>query len=415
MKTFYKNQLSDLISWIESQKRFTEKQDLNRIKAALKLKQLDRIDAYAIHVAGTNGKGSVCAYLTQILINDKRKVGTFTSPYILTFNERIRINQIPIDDESLLALLIDIKAFNDIFKAAYGQPLSFFELLTIAALTYFKNQKVDVMVMEVGIGGLLDATNGYTHYDLSLITNIGFDHMAQLGYTLEEIASNKLGILRKNSHLITTVDPSLHPYFERYCHEVGATYKLIDPFYKVISLIPLIFIYELIQYRSGLAGLYQISNAILAIEAIKYMPFNIDGKTIQKGLLDTKSHARFEIIKDNVIIDGAHNIHAINALKNNIKHLYPNDKIHIIFSALKDKHIQSMLDSLLLVSNKIDLVSFPDARFVSLKAYENDVIKMIDDDTISYIEHVIEKREKNELIVITGSLHFVSFVLSSIQ
>ena len=206
--------LSDSIKWIESQIKFKPKEDLSRMQAAYKMLNIHFAGVKKIHVAGTNGKGSTCAYLTSIYRLSDEKVGTFQSPYILRFNERIMIDGKSISDEDLLRYINWIKEFNETFKTSFGEHLSFFELLTLISLKYFYDQNVRVMIMEVGIGGLLDATN-IIDYDLSLITNIGFDHMKQLGSTLESIASNKLGIVKKGGHLITTVDPSLHDYFKK--------------------------------------------------------------------------------------------------------------------------------------------------------------------------------------------------------
>src|SRR5690606_30001605 len=127
--------------------------------------------------------------------------------YLVRFNERIRLQMNEIEDSKLYDLICEVYDFNQIFEERFGEPLAFFELLTLMSMLYYQREKVDVMVMEVGLGGLLDATN-VIHYDLSLITSIGFDHMKQLGNTLESIAFNKLGILKPGNHLISTVDPS---------------------------------------------------------------------------------------------------------------------------------------------------------------------------------------------------------------
>lgn len=189
------NLLKDAIHWIETRTKFRPKTSLDYIDNALKMMNVNLDLIKKIHVTGTNGKGSVSMYLTHIFKFNGYKVGTFISPYLMRFNERIKINGQDIDDDSLLQLINKIFTFNEVYHEKTGQSLSFFELMTLMSIQMFSDEKVDLMIMEVGIGGLLDATN-ILNYDASVITNIGFDHMKQLGNTLEEISFNKLGIVK---------------------------------------------------------------------------------------------------------------------------------------------------------------------------------------------------------------------------
>lgn len=413
MITHKNDELEALIKWVESQPRFKPKSDLKRMKKALEMMHISLPKTYMIHVAGTNGKGSVCQFLTQIFLAKKLKVGTFTSPYILQFNERMTINDEPLPDEEMITLLTRVKSFNDRFATETNEYLSFFELLTLAALMTFQAHQVDVAIMEVGIGGLLDATNAYDHYDLSLITNIGFDHMAQLGNTLESIAYNKLGILRPNGQLITTVDEVLHDYFIHYAKPLNAKLTLLQPSYEIISENPLMFVYERQTYRSGLKGNYQIKNAILAIEAVKATPFNITYEQINEGLKKSFIPARFQMIAPRVIVDGAHNVHAIQVLKQTLQNAFPHDKFHIVFSALGDKDIKGLLEGLLSFSDQIDLVDFPDFRFVPLNEFQSSKIIYHKKDAIKHLKSIIDKQHDDEVIVVTGSLHFAGYVLKN--
>ncbi len=406
-----KNNIESLIKWIESQPKFKPKTDLKRMKQAMKLKHITMDNSYMIHVAGTNGKGSVSQFLTQIYGAQGLTVGTFSSPYILNFNERITINHQPLSDDELADLLCDMKQFNTSFYMQYGEPLSFFELLTLAAFVTFQALHVDVVIMEVGIGGLLDATNAYDYYDLSLITNIGYDHMKQLGNTLESIASNKLGILKEHSHLITTVDTSLHHYFKQMIKPLHIKAQLLQPQYKIVTQKPLTFVYDGHTYTSGLHGNYQVNNAILAIEAIKASPFNISYDTIRKGLEKACIPARFTMINDQLIIDGAHNIHAIKSLSQSLKGYEPHKKFHVVFSALGDKSIKDMLDHLKTFAMQIDLVSFPDVRYLSLKPYVDEGIRYIEMDAINYVNQLLSTIDEHTLILVTGSLHFAGYML----
>ncbi|NCC55851.1 MAG: bifunctional folylpolyglutamate synthase/dihydrofolate synthase, partial [Erysipelotrichia bacterium] len=364
--------------------------------------------------AGTNGKGSVCSYLTHILMKQGLKVGTYTSPYLLVFNERIKLNFENIKDDDLLNLINVIYQFNLDFEKSYGESLSFFELMTLMAFIYYEKEKVDVMVIEVGLGGRLDATN-ILNYDLSLITSIGMDHMKQLGDTLESIASNKLGILKKGNHLITTVKDELHPQFIDHAQTVGATYQLIEmeQIHK-ISDVPLRFQYQNQTYEVKLIGDHQIKNAILAIEAIHYLYPNISYERIRNGLKEAIWPGRLEEIKPRIYLDAAHNTHAMEALKETFSHAFKNYKITVLFSALGDKDISGMLHLVREFANKIILTTFPDPRFIPIDSYKNQVDGLISDPIFAY-QSLSENLSENEILLIAGSLHFIGYMATQIK
>ncbi|MDD4194513.1 MAG: bifunctional folylpolyglutamate synthase/dihydrofolate synthase [Acholeplasmataceae bacterium] len=407
-------ELHDGIQWIESQLKFKPKSDLDRMHRAFDALHLDLSNIKKIHVAGTNGKGSVCSYLTHILMKQGLKVGTYTSPYLLVFNERIKLNFENIKDDDLLNLINIIYQFNLDFEKSYGETLSFFELMTLMAFIYYEKEKVDVMVIEVGLGGRLDATN-ILNYDLSLITSIGMDHMKQLGDTLESIASNKLGILKKGNHLITTVKDELHPQFIDHAQTVGATYQLIEmeQIHK-ISDVPLRFQYQNQTYEVKLIGDHQIKNAILAIEAIHYLYPNISYERIRNGLKEAIWPGRLEEIKPRIYLDAAHNTHAMEALKETFSHAFKNYKITVLFSALGDKDISGMLYLIKAFANKIILTTFPDPRFIPIDPYKNQVDGLISDPILAY-QSLSDNLSENEILLITGSLHFIGYMASQIK
>ncbi|MFA7423129.1 MAG: Mur ligase family protein, partial [Acholeplasmataceae bacterium] len=294
------NQLKDAINWIETQVKFKPKTDLKRMAYAVSSLKLSFDDIKLIHVAGTNGKGSVCSYLTHILLEKGLSVGTYTSPYLISFNERISLNGKNINDDDLLDEINFIKDFNEKFLIEFGEHLAFFELITLSALHYYHKKQVDVIIMEVGLGGLLDATN-VLNYDLSLITNIGFDHMKQLGNTLESISHNKLGILKSHNHLITTVDKEAYDIFYAYLKDKDITSKFIlDSDYEILGYNPLRFKYQDELFELSLLGKHQVLNAILAIEAVKRLYPSLDTFHIQKGLKKAIWAGRLEEVMPNV-------------------------------------------------------------------------------------------------------------------
>jgi len=371
--------VKEAIQWIEIQVKFKPKTDLTRMRKAYEMLHLDLTGIKKIHVAGTNGKGSVCSYITHILMEASYKVGTFTSPYLVRFHERIKVQFEDISDDDLLHLINQIYDFNVLFEKEYGEFLSFFELLTLMSLIHFSNQKVDVIVMEVGLGGLLDATN-ILNYDVSLITSIGFDHMKQLGNTLESIFYNKLGIVKPYHHLITTVDPSLHEQCVVHCINQKATFELYTHKHiKVISDFPIRFIYDHTIYELSLLGDYQHLNALISIKAIHYLFPKISTHHIQRGLKKATWAGRLEEIADKIYIDGAHNTHAIDALSSLTKTTFKNKKIHVLFSALGDKDILGMIEKIKSFASTITLTSFPDMRYLDLSPYANKEILFISD------------------------------------
>jgi dihydrofolate synthase / folylpolyglutamate synthase len=403
------NQLSDAIHWIETRIKFRPKSDLIRMERAYQMLGIDLSKIKKIHIAGTNGKGSVASYLSHILIEAGYKVGTYTSPYLVRFNERLRVQFEEISDHDLLELIEIIYQFNETFEKTFAEPLAFFELLTLMSFLYFKKMNVDVMVMEVGLGGLLDATN-VLNYDLSLITSIGFDHMKQLGNTLESIAFNKLGILKPGNHLITTVDPILHDYFRSYLKESGNSYEFLTlKDIQIQSDLPVSFMYQNDLYTSGLIGKYQFLNALISIRAIKYLYPNVPTQTTQKGLKKTSWAGRLEEISPQVYIDGAHNTHALEALKDSAETTFKDYKIIVLFSALGDKDIPGMLKIIETFSQQIYVTTFLDSRFVDLKPMLSSNHHYIEDPLLA-IQTIKNQLKPNEILLMTGSLHFVGFI-----
>lgn len=398
--------LDDAVNWVQSQLKFRPKTSLDHMKKALLMLSLDLSKIKKIHVTGTNGKGSVCMFITKILTDSGLKVGTFTSPYLVDFNERIKLNNENINDFDLLTQLNKIYVLNEQYKSETGETLSFFELLTLAAFNYFNQKNVDVMVIEVGIGGLLDSTN-IINYDASVITNIGFDHMKQLGYTLESIASNKLGILKSGNQLFTTVSSELHDFFIKYCKSNNISYKIIaENEIESISDYPNVMKYNQEVYKLSLLGIHQKQNASLAIAVVKFLFPKIGYGDIAGSLSSTIYPGRLETVLENVILDGAHNQHAINSLVLSLHSTFKMYNIHILFSALSDKEPVEMLKILAPHVKSITTTAFPDTRYETLDflpyRFENDP-KLA-------LANLIKNKKENDLVIITGSLHFVGYM-----
>lgn len=406
MKKFNNNK--EAVTWLESQVKFNNKKDLNLLSKAFNKLNLDLSKTKKIHIGGTNGKGSTAAFISSALIDNNLKVGLFTSPYLVKFNERIKINNIDISDHKLLELINFFYTFNEDLFSELNYKLSFFEIITLMAFKYFIDSNCDVVIIEIGIGGRLDSTN-IINYDVTAITNVGFDHMKVLGNTLEEIALEKFGALKTNGHLITTAN-NQEQLLDEYSKNINATYHIIDK-----SLIKPVnknlFYYKENLFNINLLGDYQRENSVLAFETIKYLYDFSDNKIID-SFKNTYWPGRLEEIKHNIYIDGAHNKPAIEALFRNVNTIFKDKEVTVLFSALRDKDINEMLNIIKAYNFKIILTSFPDFRFESLKPFSNDKIKYVEN-SISLLNELSKNIKENEVIIVTGSLHFIGYIINN--
>lgn len=397
------NKLNESIKILESSVSSNPLNNIKRVKKAIKDFNLSFSDIKTIHVAGTNGKGSVCKYLTEILTDAGLKVGTFVSPYLKVFNERILLNNQNINDDDLLLYLHQILEYNDNLE----EKMSFFEMITVMAFKYFFDQAVDVMIIEVGIGGQYDVTNTL-QYDLSLLTNVGTDHLDKLGPTIDDVLTNKIGILKPGGILLTTLQEEFHDKATLYAKNVDATIKFVPTANKISSK-PLIFSLFDQDFQLKMQGDFQIKNASLSIAAVNYLFPLISFDQIKQSIAKTIWHGRFEIISNDpaIIIDGAHNKEAALALSKAMIELYKNENIVVIMSILKGKDYQSFINLMTTFAKHIILVDFPDPRLADLEQISKQfkIVKHVKN-----IDKVFDliKRERN-VYLITGSIHFIGY------
>ena len=266
-----------------------------------------------IHIAGTNGKGSTAAIISAILEAAGCKTGLFTSPFIEVFNERIQINRENIADDELAAYTERVKGASE----ETGCAVSEFAFITAMAFLYFKEKCCDIVVLETGMGGRLDATNIIESPLVSVITSISLDHMQYLGDTIEEIAAEKCGIIKPGGTVVTYPNAGVMDIIEKYAAQNGA--RLI----KAEKADPSEggFIYRSKKYPLALKGEYQPQNAAVALEAVsalRSLGIKIGEDAVMSGLKTAKWPARFEFLKDDLVIDGGHNIDGIRALKRSL-------------------------------------------------------------------------------------------------
>lgn len=404
------NNINDVYDYLYNQRKTSKRENLNRIKNAYKLLNLD-MNYKIIHITGTNGKGSVAVTLKNILQLMGNRVGMFVSPYVINFNERIQINERFISDAEIIHYANILYEFNENYYKEYNDKLPFFELTFLMALMYFKDRNIDYAVIECGLGGLLDSTN-FIDSDLSIITNVGFDHMAQLGNTKEEILKHKIGILKPNSTLITVLDNELKDKMDLYAKNINSNIIYVNNIENIKLDDKTNFTYKGVNYQTKLLGEYQAYNMALAIEAIKYFYNDINGDIINLATSNIIWPGRFEIIKNKplVIIDGAHNISAIEKLVSTIKKYYSNYKIKILFSALSDKDYKKMINKLDEISSFYYFTSIDDVRADNSINFQKftDISSMYINNDKESINKIINDLSRDELLLITGSLHFIS-------
>ena len=316
----------DTVNLLTSVGKFHISLGLERMVKILDLLGNPQDKLNCIHVAGTNGKGSVCATISTVLACAGKKVGLYTSPHIFKYTERIQINGEQISDEDFAKYVFEISDLadkNDI-------DLTEFEILTTVMFKYFADNGVEVVVLETGLGGRFDATNVIKNNLCSVITHIDLDHTERLGDSLDKIAYEKAGIIKKDCPCI--VFEGKEVYYD-VADEVGAPLQLILPMVNTENL--------------ALKGVHQQENLSLALAAIENCFPDVKNDTIQEALKQVKHICRFQYVEaKNLIIDGAHNPNGVEALKQSLDMYYPNTRRRFIFGCLNNKDYEQMVNSL---------------------------------------------------------------------
>ncbi|MFA6827230.1 MAG: folylpolyglutamate synthase/dihydrofolate synthase family protein [Bacilli bacterium] len=416
--------IKDFILFVESQKRNEKKTSLDRMRRIAEIYGNPQDKLQFIHIGGTNGKGSLCSFIENILIASGLNVGKFISPYIVSFNERITFNKQYISDIDLLKYGNFILSKYDYLDELGIARLSFFEFVTLLSFLYFKDKEyIDVVVLEVGIGGLLDSTNIVKNVIASAISNVNLDHMNILGNTIEEIALQKLGIVKQNVPFFTIQNDALTDLFITETNKKNSLLNIIN-FSDIKNLNVsdecTTFDYkELNNVKINLLGKYQSENAAIAIEICKYLNDNniykINQNCIYEGLLNTFWPGRLQVVSKEplIIVDGAHNIDAINRQVEFIKVIKGNRKLKVYFavSANKDKeHMISLLDN---VADKIVFTEFHYKRSdeaINLLNFTTIADKSIEYDLVEAVNKSLNL-SNDWIIIFTGSLYFVSEIL----
>ena len=403
--------------WLHSRIGLNFRSGLGRMQRAVDLLGNPEKTYPIIHVTGTNGKGSTIAFMRELFVAHGKKVGTFTSPHIISIHDRICINGQPIADEDFVRIANQVKEMEKTLLETHDQ-LSFFELLTLIALLYFKEQRVDLVLLEVGIGGLLDTTNVVTG-EIAVITSIGLDHQETLGDSLEEIAEQKAGIFKSGKKaVIAKFDPEAELVCQSKARELdvdlyqaGQDFTLKDSNFSSRLA-------SFSRLEIGLEGTYQQENAALALQTfLLFMASREEGveeELVRQALKETYWAGRLERIRPQIYLDGAHNLPALTRLVEFLQEkIQQGYQVRILFGALKRKDYQGMLGYL---SEQLPQVELKVTGFDYQGSLDEkdvagyDLIPSYGD----FISEFEEKANDQDLLFVTGSLYFISEVRASL-
>ena len=421
MKNERRGIMQTVREWILNRMKYKRKYGLDRMKVLMSLLGNPQEDYPIIHVTGTNGKGSTIAMLSSLFVHHGQKVGAFVSPHLIDYTDRFLINGnvMPEEDFEIVGKLVQQAEATLIDEY---EPLSFFEIMTAMALVYFSRKKVEVALLEVGIGGLLDTTN-IVHSTMSVITSIGMDHEEMLGNTLEEIAIQKTGIFKQNQAVVLG---NLPTEALQVAEVVGKAYNCdLHTFEREFKIEPyemgLVFNNSDFQIhipRLNLKGKYQLENAAVALECFlrfeKKFQFPIELSAIQESFQTVTWPGRMEVVHQSptVILDGAHNIHALKRFVEMVKLHGELEAQHtILFSALKRKHYKEMVDYLRkeLPEARLVVTTFEYAGAIEKTDYPSSEIEFVEN-AQQFVEKYMNKTSDQEALWITGSLYFISFM-----
>ena len=368
-----------------------------------------------IHVAGTNGKGSTAAIIYSILIANGYKVGLYTSPHLINFNERIRVNGVTITDEEIISFINYVEpAINEIKS-------TFFEVTTAMAFYHFSNNDVDIAIIETGLGGRLDSTN-VVNPSLTVMTPISLDHRDILGDTIEKIANEKAGIIKKGVPLISANQVNnVSKILEKRVREKESVMHICpNPESVKLSSGGTSFEVNGNKFNTSLIGEYQAQNAALAIATIKLFNSNISYETIDKGLRNVYWPGRLQQVSDKIYYDVAHNEDGVKSVLNNLNRIFPTSKLYGLLCLKGDKEIDCIAESIksqfemLFVSTSKDGLLMEPER-LSRELHNLKVDNFPSSDISSSISKIKKVRGPDDVILIFGSHYIANEIFSEFE
>ncbi len=410
----------ETLTYLYGLDRFGMKLGLDNIRALLSRLGNPEDGLRFVHVAGTNGKGSVCAFLDSILRNSGYRVGLYTSPHLVRFNERIKVSGSEIPDADVVRLTEEIRPHAEVLaeKNKARHP-TFFEFTTAMALRYFLEQKVDAVVLEVGLGGRLDATN-IVLPEVAVITRLGYEHTEHLGRTIVRIAKEKAGIIKEGTATWTIEQPGLEAIDER-CRELRAPLRLVGRDLTV-SRQPLGTDGQRLlftgsrswDYRISLLGTYQAENAALAfgaVQELRSLGWRISETGVRKGFLKARWPARLQLYGryPAVVLDSTHTTEGAEKLRESIEELFPKRRVHLVIGLLSDKDLAGIASHLsppcstVIATQPRTERAYPAERVARAFGAVNSV--RIANPVEDAVEQAISMATPADVVLITGSLY----------
>jgi dihydrofolate synthase/folylpolyglutamate synthase len=391
----------EALAWLYGTQRFGIKLGLENIQRLLRALEIPAKEQRIVHVAGTNGKGSVCAMIDAVSRAQGYRTGLFTSPHLVTFRERIRVDGEMIAEEKVAE---GLSAIHQLISDWEPYP-TFFEITTALALIHFKECRCDVIAFETGLGGRLDATNSVQPV-VSVITPIGYDHQTWLGNTLEEIAGEKAGIIKAHIPVVSAAqEPAAEKVIRARAAECGAPLQIVSEPYTKTPL--------------ALAGAHQKQNASLAIAALRSGGIEVQEHAIARGLASIDWPARFQRWDERIIIDGAHNPAGARILAQTWREILGDQNATLILAVLDDKDGPGICQALAPISSSVILPTIRSERALPpeelARTLSTTTPSLHYSITPSIRDALDQARQGSNPILVTGSLHFAGEALAELR
>lgn len=405
----------EAITRIHARGRFSGQAGLHRMRALCDALGNPQDTLKFIHLAGTNGKGSTAAMLASVLQCAGYRIGLYTSPYLVSFRERIRVNDTMISPEALARLEERVRLAADALAMPQGEHIGEFEFVTALAFLYFAEQGCDIVVLETGLGGSYDATNIIAPPEAAVITSISLDHTEVLGDTLEEIARTKAGIYKAGSLHIAAAGQKIYDVLREYAPDLQIA---VPATMLKMELSGTRFVWEHIEYEICLAGVYQIENAALALttlQGLKVRGWNIPQQAIADGMRKAYIAGRMQVIgtTPHIILDGAHNLGGVQELCKTVKALHKQGKIHAVLGMCADKAIEQVVKAITFPVERYYLTPLQNERSLNpevLQAYLPHDQTVLCADCRDALHKAMAAADSKDLILVFGSLYLVGEV-----
>lgn len=408
------NRYEKTIQNLTSSTKFHIKLGLERTKQFLELLGSPQSFFPVIHIAGTNGKGSTSAMLSTILTEAGYKTGLFTSPHIFDYTERIKINNVDISKEKFSEIIEEVCELAEKNKF----ELTEFETLTCAMFEFFAREKVDVAVVEVGLGGRLDSTNVVEKNLCSIITSISFDHTDRLGNSIQEIGFEKAGIIKEKNPVIIHPENSARSVIESFAKTKNSQVLLADDEVEIVFENEKNF--ALIngeKFEFSLMGIYQKENLALVVKTIEFLRksgFEIGKKTFENSLKKMKWNARFQFIKSKkILIDASHNPAGAKMLKKSLEFYFPNIDKHWIYGSLTTKDFSAIMKILFDEKDEVSFYKFDYKNSCDVEILKKNSLVSGAEISIWEIQNLIRKAPCEKLLIFTGSFYMLDEIFKS--